>query len=195
MGRIAIDGRSGYGMVDVVRAYLLIGARPMGRKSLTDALRIGEATVRTMMRRLKKAGYVKQGTRGIEPTALMRKDFSRAGRMGNVLEVSVKELKGHAVAVVLRSCSGDVRSGVEQRDAGIMHGAMILTFVMKNGELVLPGVSCRPGYAGRVMEETSPKEGDVVLVSTAAALLNAERGAVAAAMETLGWHQAASGDA
>jgi hypothetical protein len=184
LANLEIDERSGYGVPDLVRMFLLITKRPAGRTSLIKKLHLKEATVKTMLKFLKNNGLVEQGTRGAYPTGKGLSLFSPCRAFVDIKDVNVPEFSEKpAVALVVKNAAKRVRAGIEQRDEGVRFGARIITLLKKNGRLSLAGVpGCRPAYMGRLQAQLRIGADDVVIVSAADKRLDAERGIVAAGL-------------
>lgn len=168
-------------MPDLVRVYMLVSERPMGRTSLIRETDLGEASVKTMLKHLKSEGLIQQGSRGAEPTEKWRRLFSFCNRFSKAVPVEVHDFSERfTFAVCVRNPSG-LTTGIEQRDEGIKYGSRIMTFLKKHGKLALAGVDENPPEGtGNLPSECG--EGDAVIVSAARERLPAMRGLLAAAL-------------
>jgi predicted transcriptional regulator len=183
---LEIDKRSGYGIPDVVRLFLSISKKPMGRTGLIKNLNLGEATVKTMVKFLKSRGLIYQDAVGVHPTKRGLSVFSFCSRISGLTELKIPEFSKNVVALVVKKAADGVKSGIEQRDEGVKFGAKIITMIKKRGELVLAGVpGHEPPYRKEIERSLKIGEGDVVILSGANSRLGAERGAVAAALASL----------
>ena len=59
-----IDKRSDYSIVDVLYALYLLYEKPMGRFSLMNELGLNEASIKTLLKRMKSYGLVEKTTKG-----------------------------------------------------------------------------------------------------------------------------------
>ena len=59
-----IDSRASYSSAHVVKVLFLLSERPMGRHRLIKETRLGEATVKTLIKRLIKNKLIKKTTKG-----------------------------------------------------------------------------------------------------------------------------------
>ncbi len=183
---LEIDKRSGYGIPDVVRLFLIISTRPSGRPALVRKLKLGEATVKTMIKFLKEMDLVEQGTRGVYPTGKGLSLFSFCSHFSALTEVGVPNFSKNTVALLVKNSAAKVKAGIEQRDEGVRFGAKIITLIKKSGELMLAGVpKHEPPYTEEIENSLKTEENDVVILSGADSLLDAERGAVAAGLATV----------
>jgi hypothetical protein len=184
--RLEIDKRSGYAMPDLVRLFLIIMTGPVGRTGLMRELRLGEATVKTMVKFLRDRGLVDQGTRGVYPTKRGLSVFSFSVSFSGPKGITIPEFSKEAAALVVKGAAGLVKSGIEQRDEGVKFGAKIITLIKKDGRLMLAGVPHhKPPYTGVAERSLETEDGDVVILSGADSMLEAERGAVAAGLSVV----------
>ena len=138
-----IDKRSGYSMVHVAKAILLIGENPLGREKLINKLGLNEAPVRTLLTRLEASGYVTPTARGHVLTKKGKKIFSYL--KGNItgpkkIDVNKIALSKHNVAYLVKKRANKIRFGMEQRDEAIFLGADGLTTLIYNNGLVMPAI-------------------------------------------------------
>ncbi|CAD5244835.1 DUF4443 domain-containing protein [Thermococcus camini] len=152
-------------------AVLFMLQNPTGRKAVSEALDLGEGSVRTLLRKLLWQGLIRStqrghslNGRGMELLEGISRHFSEVRRVG--------EIEGHpAFALTVRE-PGKFKS-IELRDEAIRFfakGAMIL--VVRNGEPIFP-------EDGRPLSETMPElaekvkgafrleDGDLVVVTWA----------------------------
>ncbi|WP_297536391.1 DUF4443 domain-containing protein [Thermococcus sp.] len=156
--------------VEDVVAVLFLLRNPIGRKTISELLDLGEGSVRTLLRKLSGMGVIESSQRGHVLSERGRKllggiskEFSEVRRVG--------EVEGFpAYALIVRN-PPEFKS-IELRDEAIRflaRGAMIL--VVKNGEVVFP-------EDGRPLRETMPElaeklsvlgpdDGDMVVVTWA----------------------------
>jgi len=55
-----IDVRASYSIVDIVKALFLLSEEPMGRHQLIKEMKLGEAPIKTLIKRLKKNNLIKR---------------------------------------------------------------------------------------------------------------------------------------
>ncbi|WP_297421092.1 DUF4443 domain-containing protein [Thermococcus sp.] len=154
---------------DVV-AVLFMLREPVGRKTISEVLELGEGSVRTLLKKLSHRGAIKSTQKGHSLSAGgeklldgIERNFSGTAQVG-----TVEGLPAFALRV---KEPGDFKS-IELRDEAIRFhakGAMIL--VVENGRIVFP-------EDGRPLSETMqelterldrlmPEEGDMVVVTWA----------------------------
>jgi biotin operon repressor len=175
---IKIDGRSGYSLADLVLMLRLLGREPMGRFSLMDELGLGEATVKTMMKKLEDEGLAKKSPRGQMPTPEGGRIFGLLEkRISDPVQVRLPDISTKpSVAFVVRGAASKIRKGIEQRDEGIKHGVDVTTLVFESGKIRFPGARnvVEMGELNDALEES-----DVILVSSGKSIREARRGGFA----------------
>jgi hypothetical protein len=167
-----------------------VGRSPLARRS-----GLGEGAARTVLKRLKKAGYVDVIRSGC---FLTRAGTRLAGSIGSSLSslvtipMSTLTMGDHQAALALRGVARNVRSGIEQRDSAIRIGASgATTFIIESGKFTMPGGSsnCEKDFPSPtwslLKKDLSPKNDDVVILCGGADEASAKLGALAAAMTLL----------
>jgi predicted transcriptional regulator len=189
-------GRTPYFVeVHVAKVLLVVSSQgPVGRVNLAKALRVGEGSIRTMIKHLEKAGLIEASKEGLVLTVTgARLVSSLTSLIGEAVEVpkSALTVGSYNMAVLARNSAGFVRSGLEQRDAAIKVGAQgATTLVFNKGKLTMPSVS-EDAFRNltkmhdELISQLKPKENDVIVIGSADERLTAEYGAIAAAFETL----------
>lgn len=180
LGAFEIDRRSGYSIVDVVRVFKTLSKRPMGRILLMEKLGLGEATVKTMIKNLRKYGFTRGSSMG-EMLTIKGKNISKylEERISEAFKIEIPFISRQpTIALVVRNASKKVKMGIEQRDEGMKMGAHITTLVFHNKQVRFPGT----GEVVRGLEHLGAKEGDAIIIASGENLNKAERGGIAAAM-------------
>jgi hypothetical protein len=175
---IKIDSRSGYSLTDLAMTIKLLGKKPAGRFSLMKELGLGEATVKTMMKKLEEERMAKKSTIGLALAKRGEKIFKLLERkMPDPIPVKLPEIsKKTSVALVVRGARKNIRKGIEQRDEGIKHGVDVTTLVFEDGKIRFPGAR----NVATIKElDGALEEGDVILVSSGKNLSEAKRGGFA----------------
>jgi predicted transcriptional regulator len=184
-----------FGEIHVMEVIELLGSEsPVGRFKLSQRLKIGEGSARTILKHLRVKGLVEGTRKGYMLTKKGMKiyGFLREHIYGP-LELPQTNLAfgEYNVAFLVRKAAGAVRMGLEQRDAAVRAGSLgALTLVYKGGKLTMPGVE--EGYGedlSKVQKLLSEKiglrEDDVVVIGVGRSKRSAELGAKAALLETL----------
>jgi len=179
-----------FSVFHMLRAIELIAKKAIGRSKLAEELAVGEGAMRTMINRLKDAGLITTSKLGCTLTSKGLKLWNEYKTVfGRKVGVGKSELTlaDYNFAILVKNHGHKVKSGMEQRDAAIMVGAMGATTIMFKGErLIIPSVSDNmakdfPETANRMVRLLQPEENDVIVVGSADNLVKAEYGALAAA--------------
>lgn len=179
-----------FSVFHMLRAIELIAKKAIGRSKLAEELAVGEGAMRTMINRLKDAGLITTSKLGCSLTSKGLKLWNEYktvfGRKVGI-EKSELTLADYNFAILVKNRGHKVKSGMEQRDAAIMVGAMGATTIMFRAErLIIPSVSDNiakdfPKAANQMVRLLQPEENDVIVVGGADSLIKAEYGALAAA--------------
>jgi hypothetical protein len=173
----------------VLIALLVIKERSPGRKQLSTDLRLGEGTVRNLLRRLAEEGLASSTRRGVELTAEgegLLVELSQSIR-GTPVPRSHLTVGEHNHAVLIAGGASKVRLGVEQRDHALISGASgATTLVYVDGGFKVPALA--DAVEKPVAESIiglGPRDGDAVVIGTADDAFSAMLGAFAAGLELL----------
>ena len=178
----------------LIKVLELIAEGPIGRGKLAKKLGIGEGTIRTIIKRLKDSNLIEISKNGCHLTSFGKnfwKKFKEKIPKKVFLEKNEFSLAEYTVAVLIKKCGDKVRIGMQQRDAAIMAGAEgATTLVVKDGKIILPGVSDDvakdyPVAYRQIVKLLRPEHDDVVIVGTGETKEKAEYGALAAALTLL----------
>jgi Domain of unknown function (DUF4443) len=187
--------RAGFGEAQFLKALIEIGKLGrIGRGRLGKLLDLGSGESRTLIRRLKNAGYIEIDSSGCYLTKSGSRKYDEIKRSipwSSAVEGSPlgSGMKSHAI--VLRKPTGVLRKGIEQRDAAIKAGANgALTVVYRSGKFLLPSENVDCERNGRTepwnsIRTAALKNGDTVIISSAESALGAEYGALSAALTLL----------
>jgi len=180
-----------FSVFHVIRALELIAKKgPIGRGRLSEELKTGEGTTRTLIDRLKGAEL----TAVSKPGCSLTKEGKRVWKelysiFPRKVRLEKNELTFAArnVAMLIKGCGDRVGAGVEQRDAAIMTGARgATTLVFKNQKLMIPTISENvaqdfPVAFSQIIGLMELEENDVIVIGSADSWEKAEYGALAAA--------------
>ena len=178
----------------LIKVLELIAEGPIGRGKLARKLGIGEGTIRTIIKRLKDSNLIEISKNGCHLTNFGEnfwKKFKEKIPKKVFLEKNEFSLAEYTVAVLIKKCGDKVRIGMQQRDAAIMAGAKgATTLIVKDGKIILPGVSDDvakdyPVAYRQIVKLLKPEHNDVVIVGTGETKEKAEYGALAAALTLL----------
>jgi len=179
----------------VIKALEAIGAgKGVGRKKLSEILRLGEGATRTLVRHLRNEGLIEVSRSGIALSKFGEKVFSDLrSRISEEIEIPRSSLTigSFNVAVLIRNVAGSVKCGVEQRDDAIKVGALgATTLVFSHNKLIMPRISedifqkIQP-IQDALISKLKPTENDVIIIGSAHEKRAAEFGAKTAALGLL----------
>lgn len=168
--------------------------KSVGRKKLSEVLSLGEGTIRTLVKHLKKERLIKVSKAGITLSKFGQKIYAEIrSRISEELEIpkSPITIGPSNIAILIRNAANSINYGVEQRDAAIRAGALgATTLVFRQNKLIMPGVdenisqNIQPIY-NTLISKLKPKENDVIIIGSANEKRVAELGAKTAALELL----------
>jgi hypothetical protein len=180
--------------LDLARAIEIIGTEHIGRNKLSERLRLGEGTTRTLIDRLLDARLIEISRSGCKLTrsghSVLNELNRRLGTRTIVPRSSVT-VGTHNFGILVKGAANMIKSGIEQRDAAVRAGADgAVTFVVKHGELVMPPAAesmmrRQAGITKKIQETFRPQESDAIIIAGADSEQNAEEGARAAAWTLL----------
>jgi len=163
---------------------------PIGRGKLSKRLGIGEGATRTLIDRLNNEGIIKTSKLGCSLTRKGEKVWNQFQSIFSKkvkLEKSKLTLADCNIAVLIKGCGDQVKTGVEQRDAAVLTGAKgATTLLFKNQRLIQPGISENlardfPAAFDQITKRLKLEDNDAVVVGSANTWDKAEYGALAAA--------------
>lgn len=175
----------------IIKTLELVADYPVGRGLLAKKLNIGEGATRTLIERLKEDKIIsvsKAGCTHTEKGKELWKEINKILPSKTKLEKSKLALSACNVAVLVKGKTNKIKLGMEQRDAAFLAGAMgATTLLMKRGKLTMPGENmdikekADPDTYKKIIDSLKPREGDVIIIGSAATYDKAEYGAIAAA--------------
>ncbi|HDI02404.1 MAG TPA: DUF4443 domain-containing protein, partial [Ignisphaera sp.] len=171
---------------------------PIGRTSLAKELRLGIASTRTLIKRLRELGIVDVDLvggcyltkKGREIVDTFFKYVKTISDLSNVVERDLK-LANYAYGALLRLCtSAESISIVEWRDIFVRYGAKA-TLIAKiiNGKAILPpdeniGENVYPSLR-KVREKFNAEEGDYIVITFSDTLTIAEESLIKGLIDIL----------
>ncbi|MEE9323525.1 MAG: DUF4443 domain-containing protein, partial [Candidatus Aenigmarchaeota archaeon] len=173
-----IDKRSGYTIVDIIRVLRILHGGPMGRVRLIKEIGLGEATVKTMIKRLKNDGILTDSTRGQILTGIGREIAEEINEKVSIFHnFKIPTItRKTCTTFIVRNSAGKVKMGIEQRDEGMKLGVNVTTLVYDGKDVRFPGT----GEIFRDLDgKLNLKRGDVIIISSGE---GKERGGFAAVL-------------
>jgi len=190
-GKSGTGGTPSFKVVHVLIALERIGTDGgVGRQQLSKELRLGEGTIRTLVRRLIALDLIETSRGGMKLTVggedLLSR-FDEILKTGGFPQTTIT-VGNVNYAVLVRGVAGKVRRGIEQRDEAIIMGASGATsLVLQDGQLRMPGMdeSIDAEIESLIHERMGPQNGDVVIIGSSDDHFLSEVGAKSAALKLL----------
>jgi predicted transcriptional regulator len=184
-----------FGKAHTFLVFMMIAKeRGIGRQALSESTGLGQGSIRTILKSLRREGYLLSDAYGCHLTESGKQLYAKVTRklagpiaLGN----STLTVGTFQSAILIRSSEG-VGIGIEQRDSAVREGADgATTFIVKHGKFTIPGgsIDCEKDYPGpawlTLRKELKPSNGDAVIVSGAYNEATAKLGGLAAAITLL----------
>ena len=186
----------GFSREHILLAFMTIGnSGTISREQLRLKSGLGGGSVRTVLKKFRRGGYVRADPFGCHLTesgeALYRSTLKKLSPFLS-LDGSQLSVGKSQVGILVRSMAASITSGIEQRDAAIVTGAIgATTYVIRGGGFSIPGGSsdCEKDFPSKawptLREKLRPKNGDAVIVCGARDDTTARLGALSAALTLL----------
>lgn len=167
-------------LVKLVSAIIVISwYEPLGRYILSYLIDTPQGIVRGLLKRLQDNNYVVMSKRGATLTSLGRKILSETLndlKISKISKLNVEEVKPltqgkYVIGACIKKVASNVRSGIEQRDEAIKHGAKgATTIICRNDDLHMPPTyeslkQISPSTYRLLMSEFNPENDDVIIIS------------------------------
>jgi len=161
---------------------------PIGRKTLSNALDIGEGSVRTILDKMLSLGDIRNTKKGSIITDRGRSRFENMGIEYKYIDSKICEaltIAGENFAVHARMMANFVETGIDQCSEAIKAGAEgATTLVFRKGTLQFPQDSEYPRkeYRVNLSKLFDLRENDVLIISSGSTRENALKGGISAAL-------------
>jgi predicted transcriptional regulator len=188
-------------LVKLISAIIIISwYKPIGRYLLSKLTDVPQGVVRGLLNRLQSSKHVVISKRGALLTPLGEKTLNEVLddlKIDKIIKLNVEEIKplteGRCViGICVKKAANNIRSGVEQRDEAIKHGAKgATTIVCKSGDLYVPPTyeslrQLSPNIYELLMVRFNPKDDDVIIISWNEKEGRVLEGVISAVISTLG---------
>lgn len=184
-----------FSMPHVFKALQMLAEESfVSRATFGREIHIGEGAVKTLILHLKEAGIAdttKSGTFLTENGKKLIKQFKKVISSECNVEKSAMIQGKFNHAVLLKNYADVIKTGLEQRDYAILYGSSgCITVLFKNNRFVFPRdeQDCFEDDSKtkkRLLEELSPQENDVIIISSSNDPFVAEISAKNSALWTL----------
>lgn len=173
---------------------MLSNERFVSRATFGKEIHLGQGAVKTLILHLKEAGIADSTKSG---TFLTEKGHKLTEQLQKIISNECKIKKCDILqskfnhAVLIKNYSKMIKTGLEQRDYAVLYGSeRCTTIVYKNKKLIFPGEG-KECFIGDdktrryILENLSPNEGDVIIISSSEDPFVAEISAKNSALWTL----------
>jgi predicted transcriptional regulator len=166
---------------DILIILKLLQEGKIGRKKMSDYLGLGEATVRTLFRRLESQQLISSTRQGQQITVKGKDHLYHvpAFTLPRLVDVGDLTLSDYNMVSLVHGVSHRIKDGIQIRDAAIIAGACGATTLMcKDDGFHFPGDSTPLDQekAQHLIDEFEPEERDVLIIATAETEQKAMRG-------------------
>lgn len=168
--------------------HTISDGRRIGRKRLSEAVGVGEGSMRRIVENLREWGLISVKQTGIMITKAGRSYLEQMPIRVINLDVGNSVVGQYTQSLLVMGVSDKVFNGMQQRDAGIKAGATgCTTLVIRDGVLLIPPDwnvdEENPRLAREVREVIGMTGSDVIIVGGGETKLLAIEAAVTAALE------------
>jgi len=163
-----------FNFIHAVMMLLLLEGSTIGRKRLAEMMEIGEGSVRSLIRRLREAGYLEVGREGCYLTKKGRKEIKELRKfMRGPVELELPNLVGgRASAILVRGLGRGKRelNVVELRDEAVRAGGRGAIILLSKGKRLFFPETMEPLGKYRSDDESllrstlHPSDGDLVVI-------------------------------
>ncbi len=188
-----------FDLAHVFKALQLMEKNRISRALLINELRLGEGSIKTLVKHLKMSGMIETSNAGMWLTnkgkSVYAKLHSTVPAEMDIPKCSIALAKfNHAVLV--KGLAGNVKSGIEQRDAAIKIGAVgATTLIFKEGKFLMPDNKNNDALQKDLKIRTSiikglnPHDYDIIIIGSAEDTKTAEIAAKSSALQTIADHE------
>ena len=177
----------------MVLAFLVIGdTGTIGRQALARQSGLGDGAIRTVLKKLKEAGYLEVNASGGSLTGAGRRLYARTRERITgpiLLERSLLTVGNRQAAVAVRGAALLIHDGILQRDSAIKIGASgATTYIIKGSKFTVPrgSVDCEKDFPSPTWKkfrlEFHPEDSDVLIISGSDDNMKSKLGALTAAL-------------
>jgi len=170
----------------------------ISRALLMEELDLGEGSIKTLVKHMKMNGLIENSNAGMWLTNKGKIMFSKL-QSAIPTEIDIPKCSiaigrfNHAILV--KGLAGNIRSGIEQRDAAIKIGAVgATTLIFRDGRFMMPERNQNPLKKDpevhiSMIKNLKPSNDDVVIIGSAEDRKAAEMAAKSAALQTVAGHE------
>ena len=165
---------------DILLTLKILQEEQVGRKKLSEWLGLGEATVRTLFRKLESESFIESTRQGQKITEKGEEYLTRSPEFTFPTPVDVKDLtlSEYNIASLISNYAHTIKNGIRFRDAALISGACgATTLIFQRGTFIFPDRTALDSQiAAHLTAAFSPHENDVLIIATADTRPEAVRG-------------------
>lgn len=165
---------------DILLTLRMLQEQKIGRKNLSKSLGLGEATVRTLFRKLESENLVQSTAQGQKITEKGVQYLVNAPHftLPRLIRGGEFTLSQYNAASLVRNYSRKVKDGMQFRDAAIVAGAFgATTLIFHHRKLTFPdNTELTAETVQYLIREFNPQENDILIIATAETEQKALRG-------------------
>lgn len=170
----------------------------ISRNLLQEELGLGEGSVKTLVKHLKRGELVETSNAGMQMTGKGKNIYKKISETISA-EVTLAQcsvtLGRFNHAILVKDMGSEIISGIEQRDAAIKAGAIgATTLIFQDGKFLMPdrkqdSLRNDTKLKEKIMESLEPQENDVIIIASSENKKNADIAAKSAALYTISRHE------
>ena len=187
-----------FDLAHVFKTMQMMETGKASRSKLVQEMRLGEGSVKTLVKHLKMNGLIENSNAGMWLTGKGRTAYMK---LCLIIPAETDIPKCSIVlgrfnhAVLIRGFAYIVRTGIEQRDIAIKNGATgATTLIFRDGKLTMPNKSQdalrnEPKIYDLIITHLRPEEEDVIIITSADDRKTAEMSAKSTALQIISEHE------
>ena len=188
-----------YDLAHVFRALQLIDENGrISRNLLMEELKLGEGSIKTLVKHLKMQNFVETSNAGMWFTSKGQSVYDKL-RSAMPQELSLGKcslgLGDYNHAILLKDLGDEIKMGIEQRDAAIKIGGIgATTLIYQDKKFLMPdrnqdSLRKDPKLKEHLLTKLNPEENDVIIIASSNNKKNANLAAKSAALQTISDHE------
>ena len=153
----------------------------IGRKLLSKRIFLNEASIRSILSKLKEMEYIDSSRIGQKVTGKGRKFLESSTQFEIPSEINAKELtlNNKNFGTIIKGASSKINDGMDQRDSAVFGGARsAITLIFRDNHFTLPEIkpeikiptiklNLSRALETELHDKFGPKNNDVVIISSA----------------------------
>lgn len=185
--------QANYTNADIIIALKIIrNEESIGRKLLSKRLFLNEASIRSILSKLKDMGYISSSRNGHKLTDKGMDFLDKSIQFNAPQKVNAKDLtlNNQNFGTIIKAAASKIDDGMDQRDSAVFGGARsAITLIFKDNHFTLPEtkpeikipsikLNLKKELEAELLDKFNPNPNDVVIISSAEEEERAFRGLV-----------------